>query len=214
MPSSHERSSLYLHYLCYVCRSFPEVCYVFTGWFQARPPASLEHRLSRTSWSPWFRDAALSIASTSCRTIRQQALVSLTIFGSTDVSSSACLQAIGWSSSGMALAVCAPAMLLVRLVSDPSVARHPLILLSLALATASVPQCWDGSQTHRPSLALHPVAWSNRLLPFASDKSSIEQTFASLFIGTVSFRQSARVLIPCRWHGLGWRLEASDCDQN
>lgn len=67
--------------------------------------------------------------------------MSLTIFGSTDVSSSACLQAIGWSSSGIALAVCAPAMLLVRLVSDPSVAGHPLILLSLALATASVPQC-------------------------------------------------------------------------
>jgi len=34
-----------------------------------------------------------------------------------------------------------PAVVLVWLIGDLSITRHPLILLSLALATASVPQC-------------------------------------------------------------------------
>lgn len=155
-------------------------------------------------------ETQLFIVSTNCKALHQRTPASLTIISSIDTSSSAYLQAIRWSSSGMALTVYALACCCACLAHWWS-----LILLSLALATASVPQRWDCSQTPRPSLArCIQLLGAIGCCPSASNKNSIEQTFASLLISSVNFRQSAGVPIPHRLHGLGWRLETSECNQN
>lgn len=113
-------------------------------------------------------ETQLFIASTNCKALHQRTPASLAIISSIDTSSSAYLQAIRWSSSGMALTVYALACCCACLAHwwslNHETSSYPSVSCSCHGKCATVLRLLSDTQAIPGTL--HPVAWSNRLLPF------------------------------------------------